>query len=32
MKHSQYSVVNWFVRLALDDAMIQVFGDGRIPA
>jgi UDP-glucose 4-epimerase len=30
MKHSQYSVVNWFVRLALDDAVIQVFGDGRI--
>jgi UDP-glucose 4-epimerase len=23
-------VVNWFVRLALDDAVIQVFGDGRI--
>jgi UDP-glucose 4-epimerase len=30
MKHSQYGVVNWFVRLALDDECIQVFGDGRL--
>ena len=30
MKHSHYGVVNWFVRLALDGATIQVFGDGRI--
>jgi UDP-glucose 4-epimerase len=30
MKHSQYGVVNWFVRQALDGKPIQVFGDGRI--
>jgi UDP-glucose 4-epimerase len=30
MKHSQYGVVNWFVRLSLDGTPINVFGDGRI--
>src|SRR5205807_847557 len=30
MKHPNYGVANWFVRLALDDACIQVFGDGQI--
>jgi UDP-glucose 4-epimerase len=30
MKHSQYGVVNWFVRQALDGKPIQVFGDGGI--
>jgi UDP-glucose 4-epimerase len=30
MRHSQYGVVNWFVRLALDNATIKVFGDGQI--
>jgi UDP-glucose 4-epimerase len=30
MKHSQYGVVNWFVRLALDGVPIRVFGDGKI--
>jgi UDP-glucose 4-epimerase len=30
MKHSHYGVANWFVRLAIDDATIRVFGDGRI--
>src|SRR5438105_6651332 len=30
MKHPHYGVVNWFVRLALDDACIKVFGDGQI--
>jgi UDP-glucose 4-epimerase len=30
MRHSRYGVVNWFVRLALDDDTIQVFGDGQI--
>lgn len=30
MKHSHYGVANWFVRLALDDACIKVFGDGQI--
>ncbi len=30
MRHPNYGVVNWFVRLALDGATIKVFGDGRI--
>ncbi|MGA7989841.1 MAG: NAD-dependent epimerase/dehydratase family protein [Thermoanaerobaculia bacterium] len=30
MLHSRYGVVNWFVRLALDGAVIPVFGDGKI--
>lgn len=30
MKHPRYGVVNWFVRLAIDDGAIQVFGDGQI--
>lgn len=30
MKHSQYGVVNWFVRLTLDGQPIKVFGDGSI--
>lgn len=30
MKHPRYGVVNWFVRLAIDDDTIQVFGDGTI--
>lgn len=30
MQHSRYGVVNWFVRLALDDETIPVFGDGLI--
>ena len=30
MKHPRYGVVNWFLRLALDDATIKVFGDGKI--
>jgi UDP-glucose 4-epimerase len=30
MLHSRYGVVNWFVRLALEDKTISVFGDGRI--
>src|SRR5947209_7651917 len=30
MKHSQYGVVNWFVRQALDGKPIEVFGDGQI--
>ena len=30
MQHSRYGVTNWFVRLALDDATIPVFGDGQI--
>ncbi len=30
MLHSHYNVVNWFVRLSLDDGTIKVFGDGKI--
>jgi UDP-glucose 4-epimerase len=30
MRHSRFGVANWFVRLAIDDQTIQVFGDGRI--
>ena len=30
MRHSRYGVVNWFVRLAVDDETIKVFGDGQI--
>jgi len=30
MKHSLYGVANWFIRLALDNETIKVFGDGSI--
>lgn len=30
MKHNRYGVLNWFIRLALDDELIPIFGDGRI--
>ncbi len=30
MKHPRYGVVNWFIRLAVDDDTIKVFGDGKI--
>jgi UDP-glucose 4-epimerase len=30
MKHNRFGVANWFIRKALDDATIQVFGDGKI--
>lgn len=30
MLHSRFGVCNWFVRLAMDNAQIQVFGDGSI--
>jgi len=30
MKHSRFGVVNWFVRQALDDQTIKVFGEGNI--
>lgn len=29
MKHSRYGVVNWFVRLAIDNQTIPIFGDGQ---
>jgi UDP-glucose 4-epimerase len=28
MKHGKYGILNWFVRLALDDAEITLYGDG----
>jgi len=30
MKHNRYGVVNWFVRLALDEQPIPLMGDGKI--
>ena len=30
MQHSRFGVANWFIRQALDDDTIKVFGDGRI--
>ena len=30
MKHSRFGVVNWFVRQAIDNQTIKVFGDGKI--
>jgi UDP-glucose 4-epimerase len=30
MKHSRFGVVNWFIRQALDNQTIKVFGDGKI--
>lgn len=30
MKHSSFGVCNWFVRLAMDNEQIQVYGDGSI--
>ena len=30
MRHSQYGVVNWFVRRALDGEPIRIFGTGKI--
>ncbi len=30
MMHSRFGVCNWFIRLAMDNEKIQVFGDGSI--
>ena len=30
MRHSKFGVVNWFVRKAIENETIQVFGDGKI--
>lgn len=30
MRHNRFGVANWFMRLALDDETIPIFGDGRI--
>lgn len=29
MKHSKYSMINWFIRKAMNDEAIKVFGDGH---
>lgn len=28
MRHSRYGIVNWFVRMAMENQVIKVFGDG----
>ena len=30
MKHARFGVVNWFIRLALEEKPIPIFGDGKI--
>jgi UDP-glucose 4-epimerase len=30
MKHSRFGVANWFIRLAVDNETIKVFGDGSL--
>jgi UDP-glucose 4-epimerase len=30
MVHDEYGVLNWFIRKAIDDEVVPVFGDGRI--
>ena len=30
MRHNRFGVANWFMRLALDNETIPIFGDGRI--
>ncbi|MBI4665164.1 MAG: NAD-dependent epimerase/dehydratase family protein [Nitrospinae bacterium] len=30
MRHNRFGVANWFIRLAIDDETIQVFGDGSL--
>lgn len=29
MKHSKYSLIGWFLRQAMEDKTIQIFGDGK---
>lgn len=29
MKHNRYGIINWFIRLALDDKPITIYGDGK---
>jgi len=29
MKHSKYGIVNWFIRLALEEQPLTIFGDGQ---
>lgn len=28
MKHSKYSIINWFIRIAMENKTIKIFGDG----
>jgi UDP-glucose 4-epimerase len=28
MRHSKYGIVNWFIRMAMEDRTIKIFGDG----
>ncbi|MCS7281557.1 MAG: GDP-mannose 4,6-dehydratase [Desulfobacterota bacterium] len=30
MQHDEYGVLNWFIRKAMDDDVVPVFGDGKI--
>jgi len=30
MQHSRFGVANWFIRQAMDNATIKVFGDGSL--
>ena len=30
MKHDHYGIVNWFIRLAIDNETIPVYGDGKL--
>ncbi|MFH1742738.1 MAG: GDP-mannose 4,6-dehydratase [bacterium] len=30
MRHNRYGVANWFIRLAMDDEIIPIMGDGKI--
>lgn len=29
MKHAKYSIVGWFIRQAMDDGVLRIFGDGE---
>jgi UDP-glucose 4-epimerase len=29
MKHNAYGIVNWFIRLAMDEKQLTIYGDGR---
>ena len=28
MQHSKYSIINWFIRMAMEDKELRIFGDG----
>ncbi len=29
MQHSKYSIINWFIRMAMEDKEVRIFGDGK---